>query len=110
MVNWTDYYFGITPKDEIFLTKGKLTANGTRRKDNKCGKGIVTEQVLKIVARMMRSKLDKEDKDRKVKRNYVGYDIKRVGKLVLIRPGYIFEVRKQPKIKVQPIQLENDEW
>lgn len=71
------------------------------------GFGVKTEEILKIVGQMMRNKMEEDDKDRKVKRNYFGYNIKRIGKLYFVKPGYTAVIRKESKLEL-PVQLDED--
>lgn len=107
MIDWSKYYFGITKQNEIYITRGSLTKSGVMKPSKSAGIGIKTEEILKIVGRMLRNRMEEEDKGRKVKRNYFGYNLNRIGKLYLVRPGYTAVIRKESKMQL-PVQLDED--
>jgi len=97
MVNFDRIYFGINQKNEIFVGAGKRIKSGLIKWEQKSRDKTV--EVVNVVGQMMRNKMLEQDG-----KNYFGYDLGRIGKLVLVRPGYTFEVMKGTAAR--PIQFD----
>lgn len=95
-MNWNRYFIGINHKTiGLFIGTGELKKDGTIKYKSKSDDRTV--EIVNAVGRFMRIKLDKNinnDKN-KNKKPYFGYDIPRCGKLVLIKPGYDFYVKRK---------------
>lgn len=90
MINWEQIHLGVNKKSSfIFIGKGELKRNGVMKWLEKSQDK--TEEVIRTVAKKMRMDLDK----RSDKRPFVGYDIEHIGKLILVKPGYEFEIQKK---------------
>lgn len=70
--------------------------------------GAKSVEVLQAVSRMLRKSADKYEKQTAHKKGYFGYDMGRTGKLILIKPGYTFTVRKGYDKYEPPVQLNED--
>lgn len=99
-MDWKKYFIGMDHREEfLFIGTGEMKKDGTIK--FKCKSGNKTVEIVNAVACLMRKKLNKNEK------SWFGYDIPHAGKLVLIKPGYDFFVKKKPKSKItQPIMLE----
>lgn len=87
MIDWDTYFVGIHPRNGLFIGKGKLLSGGKIRFHSKSGER--TYEIINAVGRYMRYQLNKcKDK----KKHYYGFDLPQCGKLVLIKPGYDFQV------------------
>ena len=100
-MDWSKYYISVNRANELFIGIGKLRKDGvirfTQRSDDR------TFEMVNAVGRMMRNELNK--REGKEKKHYFGYEIPNCGKLVLIKPGYEFDVRKKRKSDItRPIQ------
>lgn len=86
-VQWGMYHVDIV-RGLIRIIRGNIGKDGllkhTSYSDDR------TDEVVHCVAAKMRCDLDKRDDDR----NYVGYDIPHIGKLILVKPGYTFSIKK----------------
>ena len=97
-IDWTKYFIGLDyEKEKLFIGVGKLKNNGMikflKKSDDR------TVEIINAVGRFLKMKLNKS------KKNYFGYDLNRIGKLVLIKHGYDFEVFKKRKNTItRPIQ------
>ncbi len=97
-MNWKRYYIGINHvTNGLFIGTGDLKKDGTIKYTNKSDDR--TFEIVNAVGRMMRIKLNKNKN-----KPYFGYDLPNCGKLVLIKPGYDFFVKRKPKDGItQPI-------
>ena len=99
-MDWSKYFVGVRYDEggSIFIGTGKLRKDGTINFKNKSGDKTV--EIVKCVARFMRTKLNKGDKP------WFGYDIPNEGKLVLIKNGYDFEVfKRRPDVSsIRPVR------
>ena len=87
-MNWKRYFIGINhQKANLFIGTGDLKKDGTIKYTNRSDDR--TYEIVNAVARLMRMKLNKGQKP------WFGYDIPRAGKLVLIKPGYDFFVKRK---------------
>lgn len=90
-MDWKRYFMGINHRTNgIFIGTGDLRKDGTIKYTNKSDDR--TYEIVNVVGQMMRLKLDKQDD-----KPYFGYELPRIGKLVLIKPGYEFAVKKKSR-------------
>ena len=86
-VQWNMYHVDIV-RGLIRIVRGSIGKDGllkhTSYSDDR------TDEVINCVAAKMKCDLDKRDDDR----NYVGYDIPHIGKLILVKPGCTFSIKK----------------
>ena len=95
-MNWNRYFIGINHHPlGLFIGTGDLKKDGTIKYKNKSDDRTV--EIINAVGRFMRTKLDKNNNNAKSKKikPYFGYDIPRCGKLLLIKPGYDFYVKRK---------------
>lgn len=99
-MNCNKCFIGINHRTNgLFVGVGDLRKNGTIKYKQKSDDKTV--EIVNAVANMMRIKLNKQDK-----KPYFGYEIPRCGKLVLIKPGYDFEVRRKRKDDIErPVSI-----
>ena len=86
-VQWDKYHVHIV-NGLIRIVRGGIKKNGLR--DCESYSDDRTDEVINCVAAKMKCDLDKGDDDR----NYVGYDIPHIGKLILVKPGCTFSIKK----------------
>ena len=90
MIRWNNIFFGINGKTlGLFVGEGRLRKDGTIDFDSKSGDK--TDEIVTTVATMMIRKSEKQKREK----GYFGYDLGIIGKLLLVKPGYVIEVRKQ---------------
>lgn len=88
-MNWSRYFIGLNKQGNyLFIGTGDLKKNGEIRWTNKSGNR--SEEIIHALATMFRIEANK-NKDKP----YFGYEIPRVGKLILIKPGHEFIVGKK---------------
>ena len=99
MIDWKKYFVGVSYSPiGLFIGTGKLYKNGEIKYQSKSGDRTV--EMVNAVARFMRIRLNQNKKQK-----FFGYDIPNAGKLVLIRPGYDFQVYKhKEEMPEKPIQ------
>lgn len=107
-MDWKRYYIGINHNSTgLFIGTGDMTRNGTIKYTSKSGDR--TYEMVNAVGKFMRIKLDRQDKKMKRPRHWYGFDLQKVGKLVLIQPGYDFQVIKHVKdAPERPVQNLDD--
>lgn len=89
MVDWRKIFFGINDKSTyIYVGEGYLQQDGNIKFNSKSGDK--TREAVMVVATMMRKRSEKK----KEEKGYFGYRLP-VGQLILVKPGYVMEVRKQ---------------
>ena len=94
-MDWGKYYVGVSKSPmRIYIGIGNIKKDGTIRSINKSDDRSF--EVVNAVAKYMRIKLNSSLKKQNNK-HYFGYEIPRCGKLVLVQPGYDFEVFKKKK-------------
>lgn len=99
MINFERIFIGISQRNELFIGAGKVIKSGSVKWEQKSKPK--TYEIINAVGQMMKNRLS-EDKTGKP---YFGYDLgRRIGKLVLVKPGYTFLVKKGSA--EQPIQIE----
>ena len=98
-MDWSKYFVGINHKtNELFFGVGKLKKDGTIKFSSKSEDK--TLEMVMAVGRMMRNELNRRNK-----KPYFGYEIPHCGKLVMIKTGYEFDVRRKSKSDItRPIQ------
>lgn len=90
-MDWKRYYVGVSKCPmRLFIGTGDIKKDGTIRYTNKSDDRSF--EIINAVGKYMRIKLDSRDRSAKKKKNFFGYDLPRCGKLVLIRPGFDFQV------------------
>lgn len=89
MINWEKIFVGINKNTTLFVGEGNLQHDGTIRYKSKSGDK--TQEIVTAVATFMRKKAEKQ----KQEKGFFGYDMGAIGKLLLVKPGYVMEVRKQ---------------
>lgn len=90
MINWEQVHLGVNKMSGfIFFGKGELKRNGVMKWLEKSQDR--TDEVIRTVAQKMRMDLNKRNDNRP----FVGYNIEHVGKLILIKPGYEFEIKNK---------------
>ncbi len=89
MIDWRKIFFGINEKSNfIYIGEGHLTQDGLIKFHSKSGDK--TDEAVMTVATMMRKRMEKK----KEERGYFGYSLP-MGQLILVKPGYVMEVRKR---------------
>lgn len=92
MTDWGKVFVGINDKlTTLYIGEGTLWQDGTIRFRSKSGDK--TQEIVTAVATLMRKKAEKQ----KQEKGFFGYDMGAIGKLLLVKPGYVMEVRKQRK-------------
>jgi hypothetical protein len=90
MIRWNNIFFGINKKTlHLFVGEGHLRQDGTIDFHSKSGDK--TQEIITAVSTMMRKKSEKQKREK----GYFGYDMGMIGKLILVKPGYVMEIRKQ---------------
>lgn len=89
-VQWEKYHVLLERRfGHLLIGRGEIGKNGLMKWSSKSQDR--SGEIIEQVAMKMRYDLD----NREDGRPYVGYDMPRVGKLVLIKPGYDFVVKKK---------------
>lgn len=91
-IQWDKYHVGLERRHgHIFIGRGEVKGNGkmnwSSRSQDRSG------EIIETVAAKMRFDLNNREDDRP----WVGYEMPGVGKLVLIKPGYDFEVKRKKR-------------
>ena len=90
MTDWEKVFIGINEKHTtLFVGDGRLQQDGTIKFKSKSNDK--TQEIITAVATLMRRKMEKKKKEK----GYFGYDMGMIGKLILVKPGYVMEVRKK---------------
>ncbi len=104
-MDFRNIHMGIDAKNRIFFGLVTLKKNGLFSWKERCNDDR-TDEAINVVARRFKHSLD----DREDGRPYVGYEIPKIGKIVLIKSGYNFacykETEKKPEI---PNVIEGEE-
>lgn len=88
-VIWEKYHIGIDGRgNKLFIGRGDKTKSGILKWLSKSPDR--TQEIIEKVAMKMRLDLN----EREDGRPWVGYDIPGAGKLILVKPGYDYEVKK----------------
>ena len=91
-MDWQKFFIGLNRKtDSLFIGNGELQRDGTIKYKSKSDDR--TYEIVNAVAKMMRIKLNKQNK-----KPWFGYEVPKCGKLILIKNGYEFEVFKKSNI------------
>ena len=89
-IQWEKYHIRLERRHgHLQIGRGEVKSSGVMKwvghSDDR------SEEIIRAVATKMRFDLDKRDDERP----WVGYSLPRVGTLVLIKPGYDFEVKRK---------------
>lgn len=87
-IDWTKYHVTVNSLGKLVLGRGMISKSGIMKWTSKSRDR--SGEIIEAVARKMRGDLDKREDNRP----WVGYELERVGKLILIKPGYKFEVKR----------------
>ena len=92
-MNWKRYYVGVSIHPiKIYIGIGDIRKDGTVKYTSKSDDRSF--EIVNAIGKFMRLKLDSQDKKAKKPKHFFGYDLPRCGKLVLVQPGYDFQVYK----------------
>jgi len=103
-MDWKRYYVGVSKSPiKIYIGTGDIKKDGTIRYTNKSDDRSF--EIINAVGKFMRLKLDRQDKRVKKPKHFFGYELPRCGKLVLIQPGFDFQVfRHNKNAPERPVQ------
>lgn len=91
-VAWDKYHIILERKHgHLLIGRGELSKSGIMKWSSKSPDR--SGEIIEHVARKMRFDLD--NKDSEDDKGYIGYNMPRVGKLILVKPGYEFEIKKK---------------
>ena len=87
-VIWEKYHIGIDGRGNLFIGRGDKTKSGIMKWMSRSPDR--TQEIIEKVAKKMSLDLNNREDDRP----WVGYNIPRIGKLILVKPGYECNVKK----------------
>jgi len=88
-VIWEKYRIGLNKRDNsLFIGRGEIAKNGVIKWLGKSPDR--TAEIIQWVAMKMKIDIDKRDDGRP----WVGYSLPGIGKLILVKPGYKFEIKQ----------------